>query len=159
MCKENGFTQEQSESVLQETLVFLSMVGSNPGCPSTPSKLVDVGWHTFILYTREYAEFCRDNFGRFIHHCPTDTPELQEGSQTSQATVDFMAANGIVFDPELWSVTAFCNPRGTGCTGRVMPAEAGVCDGCTPIERKALVMANDCSVDNWCNGTPVCNGK
>ena len=35
---------------------------------------VDKAWHAFLLHTREYAEFCHQIAGRFIHHVPTDEP-------------------------------------------------------------------------------------
>lgn len=37
-----------------------------------PSQAVDVVWHEFILYTRQYEEFCRQGLGRFLHHTPHD---------------------------------------------------------------------------------------
>ncbi len=38
----------------------------------TPStKLVDEMWHTFILFTQEYFDFCDAFLGRYIHHAPT----------------------------------------------------------------------------------------
>lgn len=40
------------------------------------SKDVDNLWHTFILFTNEYAKFCNTFFKRFIHHIP----ELEEPS-------------------------------------------------------------------------------
>ncbi len=39
---------------------------------SMPSKVVDIAWHEFILFTREYEEFCHQEFGRFLHHTPTE---------------------------------------------------------------------------------------
>jgi len=35
-----------------------------------PSQVVDDLWHEFILYTRNYALFCRRAFGGFLHHTP-----------------------------------------------------------------------------------------
>lgn len=35
-----------------------------------PSEVVDDLWHEFILYTREYEQFCKQAFGRFFHHTP-----------------------------------------------------------------------------------------
>ena len=35
-----------------------------------PSQVVDDLWHEFILYTRNYAQFCRNAFGSFLHHTP-----------------------------------------------------------------------------------------
>lgn len=36
----------------------------------------DEYWHTFILHTRDYEEFCRDYLGTFIHHSPA-SPDFQ----------------------------------------------------------------------------------
>ena len=35
-----------------------------------PSRIADDLWHEFILYTKQYAEFCRLAFGEFFHHTP-----------------------------------------------------------------------------------------
>lgn len=37
---------------------------------SMPSQLADDLWHEFILYTRNYQNFCKKAFGRFLHHTP-----------------------------------------------------------------------------------------
>jgi hypothetical protein len=37
-----------------------------------PSQVVDVAWHEFILFTRNYREFCRKALGRFLHHTPSE---------------------------------------------------------------------------------------
>lgn len=37
---------------------------------SMPSQVVDDLWHELILYTRHYQLFCRNAFGRFMHHTP-----------------------------------------------------------------------------------------
>ena len=33
-----------------------------------PSEATDEGWHQFILFTKDYQDFCFSHFGRFIHH-------------------------------------------------------------------------------------------
>ena len=33
-------------------------------------QMIDEMWHTFILITKDYAEFCQTHFGSFIHHVP-----------------------------------------------------------------------------------------
>ena len=33
-----------------------------------PSQAVDDAWHEFILFTRQYDQFCRNAFGHFLHH-------------------------------------------------------------------------------------------
>jgi hypothetical protein len=32
--------------------------------------IIDKMWHTFILFTKEYGEFCEQFFGRMLHHIP-----------------------------------------------------------------------------------------
>ena len=39
---------------------------------SMPSQVVDVAWHEFILFTREYQSFCSHALGRFLHHTPSE---------------------------------------------------------------------------------------
>jgi len=36
---------------------------------------VDEFWHSFILFTRQYQNWCTKHFGAFIHHNPTDSPD------------------------------------------------------------------------------------
>ncbi|WP_214110362.1 hypothetical protein [Acrocarpospora catenulata] len=45
-----------------------------PGVGLAPSERVDIGWHTFLMYTRDYAAFCQTVAGRIIHHQPDDDP-------------------------------------------------------------------------------------
>jgi hypothetical protein len=35
-----------------------------------PSQAADDLWHDLILYTKAYDAFCRNAFGRFLHHSP-----------------------------------------------------------------------------------------
>jgi hypothetical protein len=37
-----------------------------------PSKVVDVAWHEFIIFTKEYEYFCKHAFDKFFHHTPTE---------------------------------------------------------------------------------------
>ena len=37
-----------------------------------PSRVVDVAWHEFIIFTRAYADFSQKAIGRFLHHTPTE---------------------------------------------------------------------------------------
>lgn len=39
---------------------------------SMPSQAVDVAWHEFILFTRQYEHFCNKALGRFLHHTPAE---------------------------------------------------------------------------------------
>ena len=54
----------------QLRLYFLICRRHAPRAIAMPSKLVDACWHCFICDTRAYQQFCRDNFGNFLHHEP-----------------------------------------------------------------------------------------
>jgi hypothetical protein len=49
-----------------------------------PSQAVDELWHEFILYTRDYEQFCKRAFGRFMHH----TPAAAMGPYAARRTAD-----------------------------------------------------------------------
>lgn len=49
---------------------FLLSLDARRRMVAMPSQAVDVLWHEFILYTRNYERFCRDSFGTFLHHTP-----------------------------------------------------------------------------------------
>jgi hypothetical protein len=49
---------------------FIAYLMSGNKYVSMPSQIADDLWHEFILYTREYQDFCRRAFGGFLHHTP-----------------------------------------------------------------------------------------
>lgn len=49
---------------------FLAHLKSGRRFVSMPSQVVDDLWHEFILYTKNYDQFCRQAFGQFLHHTP-----------------------------------------------------------------------------------------
>jgi hypothetical protein len=48
---------------------------------SMPSQVVDVAWHEFILFTRDYKGFCKHAFGRFLHHTPAEAMKTPTQAQ------------------------------------------------------------------------------
>ena len=52
-----------------------------------PSQAVDDAWHEFILFTRQYEQFCHRAFGRFLHHTPAEamTSPTQAGDGIKRA--------------------------------------------------------------------------
>ncbi|MFM9968438.1 MAG: glycine-rich domain-containing protein [Burkholderiales bacterium] len=49
---------------------FMTYLKSGRKFVAMPSQVVDELWHEFILYTKNYDDFCRNAFGRFMHHTP-----------------------------------------------------------------------------------------
>ncbi len=111
-----------AERVMNETLGFLRLCAEDPEAAHSPSTMVDIGWHTFILYTREYAAFCEREAGRFIHHNPSDVPGIEYPKGRSALTVTAMRGRGIPVDLMLWTNVAGCD-KGDVCDGD------GYCDG------------------------------
>jgi hypothetical protein len=58
---------------------FLAHLKSGRKYVSMPSQVADDLWHEFILYTKNYEQFCRKAFGRFLHHTPAAV--LSKGQQ------------------------------------------------------------------------------
>lgn len=53
---------------LQQYFILCNAAGG--GRVSMPSQVVDAAWHGFILFTREYTDFCNKGLNRFLHHVP-----------------------------------------------------------------------------------------
>src|SRR5215510_12354610 len=77
--KEFGGTRKEADVVFRETLKWLYLANrshsvdlKNPvECFITTNLIIiDDMWHTFILFTRDYTDFCTRHFGQYIHHQP-----------------------------------------------------------------------------------------
>lgn len=84
-------TKEKAEAVWMDTKRFLYLCGwkSDNTFYMTPTTEIDKGWHEFILFTREYHDFCIKNFGEFIHHEPNIKTLSQDVSVCSEAGCTF----------------------------------------------------------------------
>jgi hypothetical protein len=109
----------RADRIMDQALAFLGTCATSAE-PLTPSDAVDVGWHTFVLYTREYAQFCDRIAGRFIHHVPTDdtsestVEQPARGAQTGTRLARTVAAirhAGFTVDGELWRAAGECNEQ------------------------------------------------
>ncbi|MEU2801452.1 hypothetical protein [Streptomyces sp. NPDC007117] len=106
--------------IIGQAAAFLAASAALPGAELSPSKAVDVGWHTFILHTVDYAEFCDRVAGRFIHHVPTEDDQTGEDSGAArQRTLDAITAAGYRIDHELWpdaTKMGDCSQCHAGCS-------------------------------------------
>ncbi|WP_250284222.1 glycine-rich domain-containing protein [Frankia sp. CiP1_Cm_nod2] len=111
--------REYAERVIDQSLAFLAACGTDLETPHRPSHTVDMGWHTFLLHTKEYSLFCRQIAGHFIHHVPDDTPPNLTTAPTRHAsTITFIEQAGYVVDHELWLTSARCDPDECSASGR-----------------------------------------
>lgn len=118
-------TLEQAQQIMDATIGFLVLCRDYPELSFEPSSLVDIGWHTFLLYTQEYAEFCQQQVGFFVHHTPSDMPGVDYSADGPIDTAAFMLEHGIVHDADMWDTSATCvmdvsgprpRPRPSGCS-------------------------------------------
>ncbi|MEU9746094.1 glycine-rich domain-containing protein [Streptomyces niveus] len=106
--------------IIGQTAAFLAAGAQFPGAELSPSKAVDVGWHTWILHTVDYAAFCERIADRFIHHVPTPDGESVDGGPEAarRRTLDAISAAGYTIDPALWpeATDGECSQCHAGCS-------------------------------------------
>ncbi|WP_414943115.1 glycine-rich domain-containing protein [Amycolatopsis sp. cmx-11-32] len=107
--EEHSIDYGQAAAIMDQALAFLGTCAVTTERLS-PSAQVDIGWHTFILYTRHYREFCDRAAGRFIDHEPNDSDENKGGRGASVVTTDAIRKAGYAVDLDLWTApSAKCN--------------------------------------------------
>ncbi|WP_326738290.1 glycine-rich domain-containing protein [Streptomyces sp. NBC_01022] len=122
IAKEHSDTDlPTARRIIGQTAAFLAAGAALPRVALSPSKPVDIGWHTWILHTVEYAAFCDHVAGRFIHHAPIPEAERNLGDPAAERrrTLDALAATGFRIDDDLWPEAARmgeCSQCHAGCT-------------------------------------------
>lgn len=75
-------SNDQAELVLKTLKSFFLISYKAKLRPvAMPSQVVDVAWHQFILFTKNYEVFCRKGIGRFLHHTPTEAMKSRTSAQ------------------------------------------------------------------------------
>ncbi len=109
MVKEKDMERSLAERIMDQALGFLKLISVTPGRTFCPSKTVDIGWHAFLMHTRDYTAFCNEINGQYIHHEPTPVEIVVARTGGVTETVRAMKANGIFVDEVLWTKTADCD--------------------------------------------------
>ncbi|MCZ4607253.1 hypothetical protein O3S80_26525 [Streptomyces sp. Lzd4kr] len=105
---EYGLERTVADRIVDQALALVFVMGSTgEGTSMAPSELVDPGWHTLILHTGWYADWCQRQFGYFLHHQPNSKVRTR-GLMTD--VVARIRAAGFVVDERLWGTAADCNP-------------------------------------------------
>jgi hypothetical protein len=81
-AKEHAASPQEAEEVFQELLKYLYLcyrAAEEPepfACVVSPEiEKIDWMWHTFLLFTIDYADFCERHFGFFLHHVPSEAED------------------------------------------------------------------------------------
>lgn len=108
IAKELGIPIEEAEELFMETLKYLYVCrqARKVKIPVSPSLVLDEGWHTFILFTKEYARFCEECVGEFIHHVPDMGEPNPERYFISRQVAEFLLGP---LKPEIWPERSAAN--------------------------------------------------
>ncbi|WP_341502321.1 hypothetical protein [Gallaecimonas sp. GXIMD4217] len=91
----------QLELVMEGLRHYLHLChGAGRRMVAMPSQAVDLAWHEFILYTRNYQHFCRRALGRFLHHTPAEAMQSPTSAQDGIKTAWRLACHREGLDPK-----------------------------------------------------------
>ena len=84
-----GCSSSRAKEVFNDVKRFLWMsASSSVNC--IPSPVIDEGWHAFVLFTQDYADFCQKYFGQFLHHLPHKPQDQVINADGLVETIDRM---------------------------------------------------------------------
>jgi len=99
--EEYDLSEEEVKDIFEETKKWLWLCSISPKLYMDDSIVViDKMWHTFILFTKDYNEFCLHYFDNFIHHEPSTTAqkeEFKENYEVSNETYKELLRNQFTF--------------------------------------------------------------
>jgi hypothetical protein len=143
IVKNEAMKLSLAERIMDQALGFLWLSAHEPDGDYSPSPLVDIGWHTFILYTREYAALYTELGAQFIHHAPSDKEGINYGTGNIARTVVALKRCGITVDKPLWANTGHdCDNCNGGDSGGAYASN--------------VAMKADCS--SYCSGDSCSGG-
>ncbi|QMU68345.1 hypothetical protein [Streptacidiphilus sp. P02-A3a] len=101
LTRDNPFDTVMAERLFGQAVAYLITAiekhGQNLGLGC--GELVDTAVHAFILDTGNYAAFCDQHHGRFLHHIP-EIDRKADG--TVARTAEIIEGNGFAIDWPLW---------------------------------------------------------
>lgn len=117
------------------------------------SPVIDDLWHTFLIYTQEYAQFCDRVAGRFLHHAPTKDEEKRDGSAVRNYLAFLEDYAEVYGDPptHIWPKPhhhSSLHDDEASCSG---------CRGCGVMEGVEPTLALDGAHCSGCNGCKGCS--
>ncbi len=86
-AEDHGFPEADSQEIFHEMKRWLWLCAKRKAVVESgegeffavplfnEARAIDMMWHTFLLYTEDYARFCDHYFGFFLHHQPRSRAE------------------------------------------------------------------------------------
>ena len=78
MNQQHRWSRTRFERASTELMKFMTIIKSSQKPIALPHSDVDELWHEFMVWTRQYADFCREKVGFFVHHQP-NTEQFRVG--------------------------------------------------------------------------------
>ena len=133
IAKDNNLSPQDADEILTDTLRFLYLAGATDAANLAPTKEIDMGWHAFLMFTKDYADFCHQNLGRFVHHAPRRSndpaPKINHLAVTFDIARQFFG-NDLSKNWQFDIRSADC--ESTKCTSSCSPDTGGGGNECTP---------------------------
>jgi hypothetical protein len=104
--RDAGVDRDTAAALWAELLLFLDLVAESKEFVSPPPG-VDIAWHAFILHTRDYEAYCRERYGRIIHHQPTGAPD----PSAYRRAYERRSANRTPVDHTIWPLPSSGAPH------------------------------------------------
>lgn len=84
--KDFGISRDDAMALFSDMKRFLWLAAVE-GVVAPPPK-IDDAWHTFIIFTADYHEFCWRYFGRFMHHRPQRPSDKPDGGKAVRRAIE-----------------------------------------------------------------------
>ncbi|HLC37619.1 MAG TPA: hypothetical protein VJJ53_02460 [Candidatus Nanoarchaeia archaeon] len=97
-------SEEEYNQAFTEFKKYIALIGLVGGELAMASKQVDVVWHQFILFTKQYSVFGDEMLGRYIHHSPETSHTRGSQNSVSKFIEAYNTHYGIL--PDIWNVSA-----------------------------------------------------
>lgn len=100
-------TLDEGEALFAEARKFLILSFTDSEVSwNMYSTRVDEAWHQFVLFTSQYIDFCHRYFGKYLHHNPSNAPEMPGRTELKPSTFEgFRVRYESVFGeplPDIW---------------------------------------------------------
>lgn len=92
-------TEEEAQALFMEVKKYLVLVQVDPQKSWQMYSLrIDEVWHQFVLFTREYVDFCSTYFDVYVHHVPSNAPtyesdEIDQHDEAAGETLESTATH------------------------------------------------------------------
>ena len=103
---------EEADELFEETKKWLWLQVAARQLPKSPPiamtvalAMVDEMLHTFILFTREYIQYCDENYGVYLHHTPMTKKEKDAKLAWFKSAPEQMLAHEAEFLSDMYAFT------------------------------------------------------